>query len=342
MFTSSIVPRSKFLSANLLRPSQILRKFTLALLFLSGIGLAYEALSVYVAKRLAYAPHVVPEKTPESVDLPFQNVTFTSRDENPIHLRGWFIPGILPNGEWTTRQTIIVVHGMRTNLEDKEAGVLELCAAFALHGFAVLTFDMRGTGDSDPAPLTLGYFEQNDVLGAVDFLLSGPLPYPDLGRPRTIGGWGLSMGGATLLLAASQEPAIQAVVSDSAYADLIPLLEREMPKKSHLPPFFTYGAILAAKMLYGVDFYHVRPVDVVTKIAPRPIFFIHGSNDRFIPAHNMDELLVAAEMMPDARVQAWSVPGVEHAQAFLTTRNTYVSRVIEFFTIGLDLDDKII
>ncbi len=43
------------------------------------------------------------------------------------------------------------------------------------------------------------------------------------------------MGAATLLMAAAQSPAIRAVVSDSAYADIIPILEREVPKRGHLP-----------------------------------------------------------------------------------------------------------
>src|SRR5205807_3700523 len=82
------------------------------------------------------------------------------------------------------------------------------------------------------APLSMGNLEQRDVLGAVDFLQTGRAPFPELGRPRIIGGLGISLGAATLLLAAAREPAIRAVVSDSAFADAAPLLEREIPKHS--------------------------------------------------------------------------------------------------------------
>src|SRR5438874_9913511 len=47
---------------------------------------------------------------------------------------------------------------------------------FRSHGLAVLAFDMRGAGESTPAPLSMGTLEQRDVLGAVDFLRSGPIP----------------------------------------------------------------------------------------------------------------------------------------------------------------------
>lgn len=197
---------------------------------------------------------------------------------------------------------------------------------------------MRGMGESPPAPLSLGYFEQRDVLGAADFLRSGPLPYPNLGRPRVIGGWGVSMGGATLILAAAREPAIRAIVSDAAYANIIPILEREIPKGSHLPPVFTPGSLLAAQVLYGMNYYAVRPVDVVAQIAPRPIFFIHGESDGYIPSSNMTTLANAARTAPNAHVQTWLVPGADHAQSFNTHTQEYVARVVAFYTAALGTD----
>jgi pimeloyl-ACP methyl ester carboxylesterase len=216
---------------------------------------------------------------------------------------------------------------------------LDLSAQFARHGFAVLAFDMRGMGVSPPAPFSLGYFEQRDVLGAVDYLRSGPLPYPDLGRTRSIGGWGISMGAATLLLAAARETAIQAVVSDSAYAAISPILEREVPKSASLPPLFTPGALLAARALYGMDFYAVRPVDMVARIAPRPIFFLHGDGDDYMPPSNFGLLVDAARTAPNAQVQSWLCPGVNHhAQCFHVEGAQYVTRVMTFFTAALGPD----
>lgn len=309
-----------------------------ALLIISFVlSAAYTAISFYVATRLVYAAPKPIYATPAALGLQFRNVTFPSREDH-VQLRGWFIPGILPDGSLTTKRTLIFVHGVRTNRADKDAGLLYLSDAFARNGLAVLAFDMRGFGESPPAPLSLGYFEQRDVLGAVDFLQSGSLPYPELGRPHTIGGWGVSMGAATLLLAASQEPAIRAIVSDCAFAAIIPLLERELPKSSHLPPAFTPGALLAAHILYGMDFYAVRPVDIVAKLAPRPILFIHGSADTFISPENMNALAAAARTAPNANVQTWLVPGATHAQSFNLLGQAYVTRVVAFYTAMLGPD----
>jgi pimeloyl-ACP methyl ester carboxylesterase len=308
------------------------------LLIVSGVAtLAYSAFSIYIATRLVYVPQTPLYATPASLGLQFQDVAFPSREDH-VQLRGWFIPGVLANGHLTSQRTIIMVHGSRTNRADRSAGLLLLSAAFARSGFAVLAFDMRGMGESPPAPLSLGYFEQRDVLGAVDFLRAGPLPYPDLGRPRSIAGWGVSMGAATLLLAAAQEPAIRAVVSDSAYADIAPILEREVPKGGHLPSLFTPGTLLASGVLYGMDFYAVRPVDVVASIAPRPILFIHGAADTYIPPSTMQQLAIAARMGTNANVQTWLVPGATHAQAFDVLKQAYVTRVVAFFTAALGPD----
>lgn len=295
---------------------------------------SYTALSLYAVSRLVYVPPTPVKKTPASLGLQYHDVTFLSRDDH-LHLRGWLIPGVLSNGALTTQRTIIMIHGNRTNRADAGAGLLDLSAALARHGFAVLAFDMRGMGESQPAPLSLGYFEQRDVLGAVDFLRSGPLPYPALGRPHIIGGWGVSMGAATLLLAAAQEPAIKAIVSDCAYAAILPILEREIPKLGHLPQGITPGILVGAQALYGINFYAVRPVDVVAQIAPRPILFIHGNNDHFIPFPNMNALATAAGAAPNAHVQTWLVPGADHAQSFHVAGNAYIARIVAFYTAAL-------
>jgi uncharacterized protein len=334
--SSSVAPVTQTQAGE--RTGRLLRWIIVALLIISGIvTMAYTVLSIYIATQLVYVPQKPIYATPASLGLQFRYVNFPSREDH-LQLHGWFIPGILPNGHLTSQRTIIMVHGTHANRADQKAGLLKLSVEFARHGFAVLAFDMRGTGESPPAPLSLGYFEQRDVFGAVDFLQSGPIPYPDLGRTRIIGGWGVSMGAATLMMAAAQEPAIHAVVSDCAYADIIPIMEREVPKRGHLPQLFTPGALFAASVLYGMDFYAVRPEDIVANIAPRPILFIHGASDHNIPPSNMDILAAAARSVPNANVQTWLVPGAAHAQSFNTEGAVYVDRVVAFYNAALGPD----
>ena len=91
-----------------------------------------------------------------------------------------------------------------------------------------------------------------------------------------------------------------------------------------------------------MDFYAVRPVDIVASIAPRPLFFIHGTSDTFIPTSNMNILAAAARTVPDAHIQTWLVPGARHAQSFNTEGAVYVDRVVAFYnaTLGPDTNSK--
>jgi cephalosporin-C deacetylase-like acetyl esterase len=315
---------------------------TLAVLLMVG----YSGLSIYMATRIQEVQRMPMDTTPAALGVQYQNVTFPSRYDN-VQLKGWFIPGVLPNGQLTTQRAIIMVHGDSSNRVDPAVGILSLSADMAHHGFAVLTFDMRGNGQSPAAPRSLGYFEQRDVLGAVDFLRSGPLPYPELGRPHAIGGWGESLGGSTLILATAYEPAIQAIVSDSAFADALPRLERDVhagdvPVVGHLPTMFTPGGLIAAQVLYGLDYYHTKPVDVIASIAPRPMFLIQGTadntNHRDTPPTNLFILAAAAVSAPDANVQIWFVPGATHAQSYHVEGQAYVDRIVAFYTATLGPD----
>ena len=87
-----------------------------------------------------------------------------------------------------------------------------------------------------------------------------------------------------------------------------------------------------------MDFYAVRPEDIVASIAPRPIFFIHGTSDTYVPTTNMPILAAAARTAPDAHVQTWLVPGATHAQSFNKEGAVYVDRVVAFYTAELGPD----
>ena len=318
--------------------SQWPRRLVIALLLISGVAtLVYMGISTYGATSLVYRAQLPLSGNPGQYGLTYTYITFPARGDG-LEIKGWVIPGVLPDGRRTDDRTIIVVHGTWRNRTDSAAGLLDLSVALARHGFAVLALDLRGMGESPPSPLSMGYYEQRDVLGAVDFIRSGPWPYPELGRPRVIGGWGVSLGAATLLFAAAQEPAIRAVVSDCAYADIIPIFEREIPAQGGIPSLFTPGVLVAAWALYGMNFYTVRPEDVIGRIAPRPILLIHGSADTFIPPVNMRELYTAASAAPNAQVQQWLVPGAQHAQSYHVMGDRYVARIVAFFTEALGPD----
>ncbi len=298
------------------------------LIFSGVVVFLYVIASLSVAIIITNRPPKPVTTTPASFGLNYRDVAFLSRDDHLL-LRGWLMPGVLPDGHLTVQRTIIQVHGTQSN----RTQALDIDAAIVKQGLAVLAFDSRGSGESAPAPNGGGYFEQRDVLGAVDFLRSGPMPYPELGRPQAIGGWGISVGGVALLYAAAQEPAIQALVVDSAYATMAEYMEPAFGIYAFIIPGTRYSEML----LYGLDYTHIRPVDVIARIAPRPIFLIQGASDLYIRPWNMTELAAAAKAAPDAHVQTWLVPHANHIQAYHLVEKTYIERFVTFFQTELQI-----
>ncbi len=317
------------------------RRLVATVLLMSGaLTFGYAAVSVYAARSIAVAGKQIAVTTnPGALGLAYRDVAFPAREDR-ITLKGWFIPGVLPGGRLTTNRTLIVVHGNDGNRADPSIKQLNLIGDLAHHGFAVLAFDLRGYGESPPAPLSQGYFEYRDVLGAVDFLRTGTSPYPDLGRPRIIAGWGVSLGAISLVEAAAREPAIAAVIADSMETTMAPIVEREITvRKGGLPLGFVPGALFTYWVLYGVNFYAIRPVDLVAQLAPRPLFFIQADHDDFNPPSSLAILTRAAQAAPNAHVQSWQVPGVyHHAQEYSVVGAQYVERVVAFYNAALGAD----
>ncbi len=129
---------------------------------LEALILGYLGISFFVASQMVYAKPKAITETPAALGLNYRDVTFLSRQDHVL-LRGWFMPGVLPNGQLTTERTIIMVHGLHDNREALDGGLLNLSADLVHKGFAILVFDFRGHGQSAPAPLSMGYFEQRDV-----------------------------------------------------------------------------------------------------------------------------------------------------------------------------------
>jgi fermentation-respiration switch protein FrsA (DUF1100 family) len=319
-----------------------------ALLIVSGLlTFVYSGASVYFATQLVILNGRAPDaRTPAEFGLDFRSVTFSSREDH-LELHGWLIPGVLSGGQLTTDRTIVVMHGHGGFRDDPTIKLLNLVSDLAHNGFAVLTFDGRNCGQSAKGVDGIGYFEYRDVLGAADFLRTGALPYPALGRARVIGGLGMSMGAVSMLFAAAREPAIAAVVSDSAFAEVLPIIERDFraagkkafPALEPIFPAFLPGMLLAANAMYGLNQYANRPVDVVASIAPRPIYFIHAAHDDSTPSSMMDDLVSAASAPVNAHVQSWKVANVfQHAQSYSQYPVEYAANVTAFYNAALGPD----
>jgi pimeloyl-ACP methyl ester carboxylesterase len=285
------------------------------------LSVAYLAIGYISADRFSAITRHQLTDTPATYGLNFAEISFAPRGETGLELRGWFMPNA------TSDQAIVLVHGFglggcRTC--DFKERFTEFAAQLHGRGFNVLMFDLRGHGQSSDARYTFGVREQRDVLGAVDYLLEQGF------QPGRIGVLGASMGGAASVLATAAEPAIGALVTDSAFADLDYLLQREFPRRSGLPAWLLPGVYLMGQMVTGENVSTSRPEQVIGAISPRPVLIIHGDADELVPVEHSARLAAAA---PEAEV--WIVPGATHVEAWVLLQDAYTERVATFFRAAL-------
>jgi fermentation-respiration switch protein FrsA (DUF1100 family) len=215
------------------------------------------------------------------------------------------------------------VHGNGSNRNVADSGSLNIAGELVRHGFNVLMFDLHGCGESDGNTVSGGYYEKDDLKGAVAYV-----------RQRgyeNIGVLGFSLGAVSALLAAAEDTEIDVVVADSSYADLNDIMEPEFAKRTKAPKIFLRPILFMIKIMYGVDFTAIRPIKVVAKIAPRPILFIHGEADDMIPVEHARRLLEASQN-PDNIL--WIVPG-GHTSAYDDYPAEFIDRVTSFFDAAL-------
>jgi uncharacterized protein len=232
--------------------------------------------------------------------IEYQEIQLTTEDG--IKLRAWYTPP--KNGA-----VVLLAHGHADKIPE------EFYALFARHGYGVLAWDFRAHGESGGGFTSLGYYEVFDVKAALDYALDQP-------GVEHVGGWGGSMGAATMIRAAARYPEIEAVVADSSFSALEDVIPLRIPYPA-LRPFFRFFAELET----GVSVNKVRPVDDIGRISPRPVFIIQGLGENAIPADSAQRLYDAAG---EPRL-LWTEMDVPHMNMFAYYRTRYENRVIEFF-----------
>jgi pimeloyl-ACP methyl ester carboxylesterase len=289
------------------RPNHLLR------LVLWAIGLlvvAYLTMSAYGAYQLTHPVRWPPKTTPAAYGMQYESVTFNSVPDN-IPLKGWFIdsPGT---------RTILVLHG-ESSAKDNYIN-MEVGKALYQQGYDLFMFDFRAHGESGGDIGSIGQFETRDVAGA--------LAYLETRGVTQVGAIGWSMGAATLLNAAPDHPEISAIVADSSFSSLMPMIDIERDQM-HAPALIDPGIVLMSRLMYGIDITANQPKKAIAHIGDRPVLLIHASGDTLIPASQAEELKQAGA--DDPNLQLWVVPAAGHVNSFATHRQEYLDRVEAFF-----------
>jgi len=285
--------------------------------FVIVVIVAIMGISVYAASSLTQFERIPIQKTPSEYGLEYTDISFPSRDG--LTLKGWWLE------TQADAPAVVMVHGSTRNRAEPPERMMGMAKALVNGGFNVLTFDMRGHGESEGEHVSAGLYERNDLMGAVDYIRQ-------CGITGKIGVLGFSMGAATCLMTTPECEEIDAAVTDGAYADIVSIVESEFASRSDLPGFFLPIILFMTKTLYDVDFTAIKPIEAVKDITV-PVFIIHGGLDSMVPVDHAYRLAAACRN-PDS--QLWVVPEAEHCEGYIERPEEYVEKVLSFFNDILD------
>jgi pimeloyl-ACP methyl ester carboxylesterase len=255
----------------------------------------------------------VDSTTPADLGLAYQDVEFGAADG--VLLSGWYIPS-------TNGAAVALAHGAGST----RSGTLDHAVVLARHGFGVLLFDARGHGRSDGRAMDFGWYGDDDVRGAVSFLLERPGVVA--GR---VGAVGLSMGGEEAIGASAADDRIRAVVAEGA-------TNRVAADKAWLSD--EYAALgWVQERIEGLTY---ALTDVLTAADPPT-----SLRDAVATASVPTLLIAAGDVADEANagryirsgspdtVELWVVPRTRHTGALDTHPDDWERRVVAFLSEAL-------
>ena len=245
-----------------------------------------------------------------------QNLEYVNiQSDDGLKLQGYYLPAEEPSDKLA-----ICLHGYTS------CGLSDCSSVGAfLHrqGFDVLIIDSRAHGKSEGKYIGFGILERFDTLAWINYINER------FDKKKNILLYGISMGGATVLMTAGCENLpdnVKAIVADCAFTSPDEIFSHVLKKDYKLPKFPIMKineAMCKARAGYGFTDYSTIEA---MKHAPCPIMFIHGSDDKFVPTW-MSEKNYEACVAPK---ELLFIDGAGHGAAYYENSELYEKRMLEF------------
>lgn len=220
-----------------------------------------------------------------------------------------------------SNKTAIILHGYMNNKNSMAA----YASLFHHLGYNTLLPDARAQGQSQGKYIGYGWIEKADVKKWINKVIAKN------GKNSKIVVFGVSMGGATAMMTSGEKlpSQVKAFIEDCGYTDVKDEIEHEAKSLYHMQtiPRFPLVEILSGINRLQVG-YFLKDGSSLNQLKKnkRPILFIHGAKDTFVPTkmvyHNYD-----ADHSPK---ELWVVPGAKHAKSFARHPHDYEKHVAHF------------
>ena len=246
--------------------------------------------------KLFYFPTKFSANHPKKYGYQFEDVTFKTSDE--VELHGWWLPAIGVESPGEAKATIVFSHGNAGSLGDH----LGFVTWFVKAGYNVFMYDYRGFGKSKGTVSRSGLIQ--DVKAAFSYVKTRK----DVDQSKLIS-YGHSLGGAKTITALAQEKVkgLRAVISFAGFASY-----KDMAR--------TMGGNLGANLVTD----ELSPVEVVGKLSPVPLLFLHGTKDRIVPLSQGEKLFEKAQK-PKTMMK---IKGGGHQEALAKNEGEYRKKVL--------------
>ena len=238
-----------------------------------------------------------------TMSVPYEGVTAVSHDGLRLFAKYY-------EGE-PGAPVMIFFHGYRSTPERDASGGLHFCRD---RGWHVLLVDQRSHGESEGKTITFGVKERYDCLTWVEYLNGR------LGEETPVFLWGISMGAATVLMAAGLDlPAnVRAIAADCGFSAPADILKATCRRRK-LPVGPTWQMLKLGARIFGrFDVEETSALEAVKK-AKVPILLIHGEGDRTVPCEMVHELAEACA----SPVTVVTVPEAEHGISWYVDMHAY-------------------
>lgn len=229
---------------------------------------------------------------------------------------------IFPN-----RPIVIFFHGYHGSYLRDGYGTFRYCMS---HNLNLLMIEQRAHCNSDGNIISFGINERKDAVKWVEYIKS------IVSKDTKIILSGVSMGAATIMMASDlleSESQVLCFIEDCGYTSPEAIIRNTAGSMNSLLEKCYPLSRFAAKLHGHFDLNSASAIESVAKIT-KPMLFIHGSVDTFVPTPMCEQLYNACSSQ---KKEMKIIPDAKHAIAALVAYKEYENCINEFLKDLMDL-----